>query len=58
LERWPGKFGQSVPDVWSGLEGERDQETQRKDQATPPSIMPGYADVIEFRYREESAILR
>jgi hypothetical protein len=33
-----------VPSVQQQRPAPQDQETQRKDQATPPSIMPGYAD--------------
>jgi hypothetical protein len=37
-----------VPSVQQQRPAPRDQETQRKDQATPPSSMPGYADESGF----------
>ncbi|HTG18731.1 MAG TPA: hypothetical protein VK681_01745 [Reyranella sp.] len=37
-----------VPSVKQQRLVPRDQETQREDQASPPSIMPGYADESDF----------
>jgi hypothetical protein len=37
-----------VPSVQQQRPAPRDQETQQEDQASPPSIMPGYADESDF----------